>query len=90
MRRDGWKYVCNVEGTTREGQYRFCHNLLGTCPAFIRTAGTGGRNFQCLRELYTKWATKGTCGNLASPPETVLEGLHSWNDDGSKVMGWKG
>jgi len=84
---NGWKYVCNVEAVTRDNSMKFCHNLLRSCPVFVRTAGTKGKNFQCLQQMYSLWHVKSACGVNSAPPEQVLVALgrgwnHSSTDDG--------
>jgi hypothetical protein len=80
----GGGVVVQVERTMH-----FCHNLLHTCGAFLRTAGTGGLHWQCVAATYEVWQHSAACGGRAALPAEALSGLAGathWGDN-AKVAG---
>jgi len=62
--------------------------------AALCTSGTKGQNFQCLKDVYSKWAQRAPCGRKTTATERqVLQGISSRSEkvlDGGKDEPWKG
>ena len=71
----GWRWVCNVQQVEVARVLHFCHNLLHSCAAFMRTANTGGVHWQCASQTYALWQQASACGGRAAAAAELLRSL---------------